>query len=585
MLVSLLFITLMVSVLLIIRHIFLKLLLPAIWLNRLWYFLFLVLALPFIPIQAFTETARTSSVNELGLSGSHEPTFSETSSNTITDLTVSVARFDLGWIEPVLFTFWLVGMVLFSATLIRSILRLRAIIKVANPVADRCLIEELEKSIALIGLKQKPVFLESATVQSPLTCGWIRPYLLIPTGMQDSFSEVEIRHMLLHELQHQKLHHSRLNLVSILFLIVYWFHPLIWFARKKMIVDRELACDAAVIESIGVEHRKAYGKTLLHFIEKNGENQSVQLGVGGTKKQIEERIRSIVRYRPSSRRDTMKGCFFLLLLTGIICWQTPFLAQGNQVNNGYEFEQDNAIYENLAPLFKGMDGSFVLYSENNDQYVIHNQAGSEQRYSPNSTFKIYSALIGLEQAIIEPSTTLTWGGTNYEHEEWNQNQTMSSAMQHSVNWYFEHIEEAIADDVMQDYVSELDYGNQAITGDSPFWLESSLQVSPIEQVDVLNNFYHNQHGFKPESIDAVKNALRLAATNEAILYGKTGTGLVNEKAINGWFIGFVETAEDTWFFATHVEGEDGAWGQTAAEVTNAILIEKDIIKEGTLKNE
>lgn len=190
----------------------------------------------------------------------------------------------------------------------------------------------------------------------------------------------------------------------------------------------------------------------------------------------------------------------------------------------------------------------MLYSAKEDQYLIHNRAGSEQRYSPNSTFKIYSALIGLEEGIIQPDTVLAWDGTASDYPEWNEPHSLNSAMQHSVNWYFEKIEAQLSLNRMQTYVSELHYGNESIEGMAPFWLESSLTISPIEQVDLLHQLYRNELAFHADSVAAVKDALLLEQTENAAFYGKTGTGVVNEQAINGWFVGFVETADDTLFF-------------------------------------
>ncbi|GAF23164.1 beta-lactamase [Bacillus sp. JCM 19047] len=205
----------------------------------------------------------------------------------------------------------------------------------------------------------------------------------------------------------------------------------------------------------------------------------------------------------------------------------------------------------------------MLYSARENHYFIHNRAGSEQRYSPNSTFKIYSALIGLEEGIVQPDTVLAWDGTAHDYPEWNQQQTLSSAMQYSVNWYFEKIEADMSLNQMMTYVNELNYGNKSIEGPTPVWLESSLTISPVEQVDLLHRLYSNELPFQAKSVTVVKDALLLEQTGETAFYGKTGTGVVNERAVNGWFVGFVETTDDTLFFATHLAGDEEATGQSA----------------------
>lgn len=105
--------------------------------------------------------------------------------------------------------------------------------------------------------------------------------------------------------------------------------------------------------------------------------------------------------------------------------------------------------------------------------------------APNSTYKIYDALFGLENGIITPENSLiAWNGSAYPFEAWNRNQTLPSAMEASVNWYFQAIDEQLGASQVQKYLHEIGYGNEDLSGDfSSYWLESSLKISPIEQVD------------------------------------------------------------------------------------------------------
>ena len=102
-------------------------------------------------------------------------------------------------------------------------------------------------------------------------------------------------------------------------------------------------------------------------------------------------------------------------------------------------------------------------------------------------------------------------------------------------------------------------------------MESSLKISPAEQVALLVSLYQNDLPFALEHIQAVKDALFLSASGSNALYGKTGTGAVNGQDVNGWFVGFVEAQNRTCFFATNIHAEDDATGSTAAEITLSIL--------------
>ena len=135
-------------------------------------------------------------------------------------------------------------------------------------------------------------------------------------------------------------------------------------------------------------------------------------------------------------------------------------------------------------------------------------------------------------------------------------------------------------DVIRSRIREIGYGNENISG-SPdsYWMESGLKISPIEQVKLLTDLYRNTFDFAPENIRAVKDSLRLSASPAGTLYGKTGTGQVDGQNVNGWFVGFTETSDNTYFFAVNIHAESNASGSSAAEIALDVLDETDVWKQ------
>lgn len=114
-------------------------------------------------------------------------------------------------------------------------------------------------------------------------------------------------------------------------------------------------------------------------------------------------------------------------------------------------------------------------------------------------------------------------------------------MENSVNWYFQSIDSRLGAGRVQDYLHKISYGNQdSSAGLSSYWLEASLKISPLEQTALLIKLYRNDFDFAPANIRAVKDAMLLSQTPDGSLYGKTGTGRVDGKDVNGWFVGYVE---------------------------------------------
>ena len=138
--------------------------------------------------------------------------------------------------------------------------------------------------------------------------------------------------------------------------------------------------------------------------------------------------------------------------------------------------------------------------------------------------------------------------------------------------YFQALDQQSSLSAIKDYVKEIGYGNQLIEGDiSSYWINSSLKISPIEQVEMLKKLYYNQFIFAPENIKAVKDSICLYSTDEGTLSGKTGTEEVNGLNTSGWFIGYVEKNNHTYFFATNIQSDKLASGPLAAELTFSIL--------------
>lgn len=269
-----------------------------------------------------------------------------------------------------------------------------------------------------------------------------------------------------------------------------------------------------------------------------------------------------------------------ILTTVLIMGLTPFISTYAADESHYQWKSssENISYVDFSKYFGKYEGSFVLYDLGNDAWSIHDIEHATLRVAPDSTYKIYDALFGLEEGVITPEDSfIAWNGESYPFEAWNADQTLQSAMTSSVNWYFQTVDEQLGASDVYSYVQEIGYGNENMSGDfSSYWMESSLEISPIEQVELLTKLQNNSFGFAPENINAVKDAICLSASDAGTFYGKTGTGRVNGQDINGWFVGFVETEDNTYFFATNIGADRDATGGNATEITMSILSDMNI---------
>jgi Beta-lactamase class D len=237
--------------------------------------------------------------------------------------------------------------------------------------------------------------------------------------------------------------------------------------------------------------------------------------------------------------------------------------------------------EDFADYFAGYQGTFVMYDEAADQYFVFNEPQSAYRLSPCSTFKIYNSLIGLETGVLDREdvyTLIKWNGTNYPFPYWNHDQTLASATRDSVVWYFQELATRIGRERMQQYLDKLGYGNRDISGGlTTFWLRSSLQISALEQVDLLHRLYSGELPVSRDNVEVVKRNITLADNGAGRFMGKTGSGFQNGKWNLGWFVGCVEKQGNRYFFAANIQAADGATGGKAREITKAILKQLEIL--------
>jgi beta-lactamase class D len=255
-----------------------------------------------------------------------------------------------------------------------------------------------------------------------------------------------------------------------------------------------------------------------------------------------------------------------------------------------------ASAQDLSPFFKDTKGAFVLYDLKNDSYIRYNEARCRERFSPKSTFKIPNSLIGLETGVIRDANfVIPWNRQKYPPQDnwdqepfkhWGQDQTLRSAIKYSVVWYYRELALRVGPEKMKKYVKAFDYGNRDVSGQIDyFWLGGQLKISADEQVEFLKKFYAGRLPVSKRALEIVKDILALEKTPEYTLSAKTGGGSIADGVVIGWFVGYVETHGNVYFFACNIEGSTyQEIREKRIDVTRRILAELGYLpKEGVGK--
>lgn len=557
---------------------------------HLWHLLLALLAIPFLPVRPMGFPQILPWLGTLnGTAIFHEndsaiPAISHTANITgsMQDLALSVSRKTPSLIGLVLFAIWIGGILCMTISLIGSGLRLRALKKSALPLQNEAIRILYRKCLHEMKIKRDIPIYSTAYLKSPALSGMLKPGIYLPTHLISHGSLEDIRFILLHELQHYKHRDALTAHLMNGARILYWFHPLVRMALREMRSDREIACDASVLQMLEESDYASYGHALLRFAERTSlPSISFAARTSKSMRQMEKRIREIASYHNISPWKKAKSSAALLLTAVMLFGLAPALStcQAGEGRYMWETSSEQIFQANLSSHFHGYDGSFVLYNPADHAWHIYNMERATLRTSPDSTYKIYDALFALDEGIITPQhSNIDWDHTEYPFQAWNRDQTLGSAMHHSVNWYFQETDRRMGNPTLKKHIEKLGYGNQDLGSDlSSYWLQSSLKISPVEQVSLLAQVFTGKSDFSPEHVQAIKNTLQLSSSPEGKLYGKTGTGRVEEKDISGWFVGMVETGDNAYFFATNIQAPQHATGTKASEITLAALSKLGIL--------
>ena len=141
---------------------------------------------------------------------------------------------------------WLAGALLLLGALAIDLLRLRRIRSHGLPWPA---LRQITQSLAVeCGVSRSVDVLLHEDVTAPLTCGVLRPTIVLPLDAQD-WAEADLRRALVHELEHVRRGDWMIQLLARATCAGYWFHPLVWVARRSLCLEAERACDDAVIQN------------------------------------------------------------------------------------------------------------------------------------------------------------------------------------------------------------------------------------------------------------------------------------------------------------------------------------------------
>lgn len=212
-------------------------------------------------------------------------------------------------------------------------------------------------------------------------------------------------------------------------------------------------------------------------------------------------------------------------------------------------------------------GSILIFDVNKSKYYSNDLKYAKTSHLPASTFKIPNSLIALELGIVETDTsTILWDGKKRRFKIWEQDLSFRDAFHFSCVPCYQEIAAKVGVERMMDYTNKFEFGKMVLDSNTltNFWLEGNSGINQFQQIEFLKSFEGSQLPISDRTENIMKRMMLITKNDSIELRGKTGWSNF-EKVNNGWYVGYVKRQENTYYFATNIEPENGLKLNTFAE--------------------
>ena len=203
---------------------------------------------------------------------------------------------------------------------VRGLWHLHILRKSSVPVGPAALDPRLQRTLERARAKRSVDLCTSDRVQVPTAVGLAKPMILIPCWVIEELSSEELNQILLHELAHFGRWDDWTNLAQKVVKALFFFHPAVWWIEKRVSLEREMACDDAVLAETASP--RAYAECLANLAEKTVLHRSLALAQSalGRIRQTSLRVAQIldVNRAPVTARSS-KPAVSLLAGFALVC--------------------------------------------------------------------------------------------------------------------------------------------------------------------------------------------------------------------------------------------------------------------------
>ncbi len=191
---------------------------------------------------------------------------------------------------------WFIIAISMLLLLVIAYIRTSSKLKTAIINKEKTIIDIIEQCSKRLNFKRKIKIYTSEIVQSPVVFGLVRPKIIMPKLMLDTYDKETLSYIITHEIVHIKRFDYIIKPVMIIVLSIHWFNPIIWLSFILASKDMEFSCDEKVIRIWEDDIRAEYATSLIN-------TATIQNGIFGGgilafgQSNINKRVSGIMKYK------------------------------------------------------------------------------------------------------------------------------------------------------------------------------------------------------------------------------------------------------------------------------------------------
>ena len=304
-------------------------------------------------------------------------------------------------IWAILFAAWISGLAAFLVKLTRSLAKFDARTGECGDIISPEVLKIFKETKNRLGIRKEVKLLSSRYVSVPVTFGWIRPKILLPSDLEKAISEEKLKLILMHELLHVKRNDLLKNYIWIIAKLVHWFNPLVWKAYREYNDDIELAVDNEIVKFLDKKGVYDYSQSIIEVVRLSKKPCNVPVAVSfcSDRTKLKKRMENMLVQTKKQKTAAVVSVLFAAVMI-FICFTTACQPTPEEliVQNKADDDLKEAIEQTAVP------EETSAAEENAEQTDSAQSEFIKSRFGNNYTNNTGNITVNFDADVLIPNT-------------------------------------------------------------------------------------------------------------------------------------------------------------------------------------